>query len=364
MGAVSTPVYRESSHRRSLLDKQFGDALHMTQPLKAMDQKLDRIRAGNYKPADFIVADAKDGEMGDGTNAPGPYYDDMNRPLEKRMPREAYRNAQREMVKSGLVDIMLSALSTQEVLVAEGLYENSPVTPACRLNDATDIWGFRGASYKQNEQARPFRTVRLDRARDIVDLGLYAITFYNDIDRDVDMLNKYSAFRDEAESVGMRHFLEVFNPVKPVDTYGVDFGFYLNDAITRALAGVVKRDRPVFLKMAYNGPRIMEELAAYDPTDLVVGILGGPPGTARDTFEMISQAERHGARISLFGRKIYAAESAIEMVRGMRQVIERETTPAEAVKIYHDKLAKMGIHARRSLADDMQVTEPLLKAGT
>ncbi|MEJ0097515.1 MAG: hypothetical protein WDM84_05710 [Bauldia sp.] len=301
--------------------------------------------------------------MGAGTSAPGPVYDERNQPTDRMKPLAAYRDAQREMVRSGLVDIMLSALSTAEVLVDEGLYKDSPVTPACRLNDTTDIWGFRGAYYKSKEQARPFRTVRLDRAREILDLGLYAITLYNDIDRDIDTLNRYSEFRAQAEAAGMRHFLEVFNPEFPVDTLGVDYGFFLNDAITRALGGVTKRDRPVFLKMAYNGPRVMEELASYDPENLVIGILGGPPGTTRDTFEMVAQAERHGARVSLFGRKVYAAEAAVEVVRGMRRVIEKEVTPAEAVKQYHDYLAKARIPARRSLADDLEITEPLLKAG-
>ncbi len=67
---------------------------------------------------------------------------------------------------------------------------------------------------------------------------------------------------------------------------------------------------PKFLKLQYNGPRAMEELASYDPTHLIVGILGGAAGTARDTFELLSQAEKYGARVALFGRKIHRAEAA------------------------------------------------------
>ena len=54
----------------------------------------------------------------------------------------------------------------------------------------------------------------------------------------------------------------------------------------------------------------MEELASYDPKQLIVGVLGGGKGTTRDTFELALQAERYGARVALFGRnlgdKLYA----------------------------------------------------------
>jgi len=37
---------------------------------------------------------------------------------------------------------------------------------------------------------------------------------------------------------------------------------------------------------------------------LVVGLLGGSSGTTRDTFELLSQGEKAGARVALFGRKL------------------------------------------------------------
>ena len=55
--------------------------------------------------------------------------------------------------------------------------------------------------------------------------------------------------------------------------------------------------------MAYNGSDVLAELAGHDPS-LVVGVLGGSAGTTRDTFELLHRAERHGARVALFGRKI------------------------------------------------------------
>jgi len=39
---------------------------------KSLDKKLKRILDGNYKPKDFIIADAKDGDMAGGIEAPGP----------------------------------------------------------------------------------------------------------------------------------------------------------------------------------------------------------------------------------------------------------------------------------------------------
>ena len=128
----------------------------------------------------------------------------------------------------------------------------------------------------------------------------------------------------------MRHFLEVFNPAFDIRlTAGADIGSFINDNIVRTLAGVMEADYPKFLKLQYNGPRAMEELASYDPGHLIVGILGGAAGTARDTFELLSQAENYGARVALFGRKIHLAESPIDIVahdaRGGRPDRRRRT---------------------------------------
>ena len=158
----------------------------------------------------------------------------------------------------------------------------------------------------------------------------------------------------------MRHFLEVFNPAFPIDTGDEEIGIFINDAIVRCLAGVASADRPLFLKMQYNGARAMSELAAFDPGNLIVGILGGSAGTTRDTFELISQAERFGARVALFGRKIYFAEDSVEIVRSMRRVVEGALSPIEAVKAYHGHLGKTGLTPARALEDDLAVTDPIL----
>ena len=137
---------------------------------------------------------------------------------------------------------------------------------------------------------------------------------------------------------------------------------YVNDCMMRCLAGVTKADRPQFLKIAYNGPKALEELASYDPS-VVVGVLGGGAGTTRDCFELLNQAEKYGARVALFGRKINLAEDPLAMVSFMREVANGSIRPEEAVKAYHGSLQKSGIVPARELATDSAITEKVLKAG-
>jgi DhnA family fructose-bisphosphate aldolase class Ia len=321
---------------------------------KRMDQKLARIKSGAYKPVDFIIADAKDGDMAFGCATPGKAADGRMKPL------SAYRADMKAVVDSDLVDIMLVSLSSAEVLTAQGAFAKTDITTAVRLNDTSDIWQARGGTYPKSP-AVPFRTARLDRARTVADLGLYAITFYNDLAQDRETLNAYARFRDEATAAGMRHFLEVFNPLFPVATGDVDFAAYNNDCITRCLAAVSRLDRPIFLKASYNGPRATEEIASYDPENLTFGILGGGAGTTRDCLELILQAEKYGARVALFGRKIYYSENSVLMLTAMRRVIEERISSEEGVKAYHADLAKAGIKPHRALADDLDLTEAVLK---
>ena len=58
---------------------------------------------------------------------------------------------------------------------------------------------------------------------------LYSVTFNNDLDHDLATLEAYRAFRGEAAEVGMRHFLEVFNPNAPVGLAPADVGGLVND---------------------------------------------------------------------------------------------------------------------------------------
>ena len=157
--------------------------------VRSLDRKLASIRNGKYTPDDFIIADAKDGDIGFGRSscvrdAKGNFT-----------PRATHLEAIREMTKSGLVDIMLMSASTAERLSSEGLFKGGDVTPAIRLNDTTDIWSARGGRYKE-EPSRHHRTARIDQARKIADLGLYSVTFSNQ--RDIDAAERRGLFRRSA----------------------------------------------------------------------------------------------------------------------------------------------------------------------
>src|SRR5690348_3129730 len=190
---------------------------------KSLDLKLARIHADPHGCKDFILADAKDADMALAIGAPGRSPEAHSGELRYRTLQE-FRDIIEQIVEQKLVDIMLMSASTSEVLTLHRrLFDNSPVTPAVRANDTTDIHIIRGARYP-GEPSRPFRTATLDhiqcghldctaeeRGRG-VDLGLYSITFNNDTALDREALEAYKAFRLEAEAKGFRHFLEVFDP--------------------------------------------------------------------------------------------------------------------------------------------------------
>ena len=96
--------------------------------------------------------------------------------------------------------------------------------------------------------------------------------------------------------------------------------------------------------------------------EILVGIFPGAGGTTRDTFELLAQSKRHGARLALFGRKINQAESPLDLIEILRRVADDELTPADGVSLYHDRLTKGRIPARIALDEDQLVSQPVLKA--
>jgi hypothetical protein len=324
---------------------------------RRLDRKLAAILAGRYTPDDFIIADAKDADMAFGVAAPGPVPGGFR-------TRATYLDNMRALVAADALDVLLTSASNGERLASDGSLDDSSndggVTLAVRANDTTDIWNHRGSSYAC-APSRPFRTADLAAVRPFCDLVLYSVTFNNDLERDLATLEAYGAFRREAAAVGMRHFLEIFNPNAPVGLAPEDTGAFVNDSIIRTLAGVTTAHRPLFLKMAYNGADALAELVEHDPS-VVVGILGGSAGTTRDTFELLDRAQRGGARVALFGRKIQRAESQLDLVGLMRPVLRGELSPADAVRAYHDALAKADTTPYRSLQDDLEVTDPVLRS--
>ncbi len=350
--------------------------------MKSLDRKLADIKANPASRA-FIIADAKDADMAFGVRAPGPRsYLSVRGERPARFSPEiwsrseyGYRNLPefldviREVVHQGLVDLMLmSAYVNDQLTIKEGLFANSPVTPAARANDATDVWAVRHGCYT-SEPAQPFRTaaidyiqcgkIECDRTTDGfpgANLGLYSVTFVNDLDRDRETLLAFKAFREEAERKKFRYFLEVFDPNIKSGIASEKLGEFINDNIVRSLAGVPEAGRPLFLKIVYHGPRAMEELAQYDP-NLVVGILGGSAGTTYDAFRLIHDAQKYGARVALFGRKINNAEHQLAFIEMLRLITEGRVNPEEAVRAYHGVLQAKQIQPRLPLEKDLELTD-------
>jgi len=337
---------------------------------KSLDAKLDRIIA-DTSCNEFILADAKDPDMAFGLAAPGLKAGGDPKRGPYRTLSE-FDDVIRELVSEGLVDIMLMSASTSERLaINEGLFHDSLVTPAVRMNDTSDIWLASGSGGYAEEPALPFATTTIHQARSghvsgrepagphPVDLGLFSVTLNDNARLDRAMLEAYRSFRIEAEQEGFRHFLEVFFPNALCKVPGTrladqpaDISRFLADHVVRMLAGVPKAGRPIFLKIPYLGSEVTEMLAAYDP-NVVVGILGGAAGTTHDAFWLVADAKAHGARVALFGRKINAAEHQPSFVRLLREVASSNVAADEAVKAYHSELAKRGLKPHRPLEEDL-----------
>jgi L-lactate dehydrogenase len=294
---------------------------HCALCMKSLDRKLADIRT-NPGSRSFIIADAKDADMAFGVRATGPRsYLSAGGERPARFSPEiwtreefGYRNLPefldiiREVTHQGLVDIVLmSAYVNEQLAIKERLFEESHVTPAARANDTTDVWAIRHGCYTR-EPAQPFRTatidhiqcgqIECDRTTDAflgANLGLYSVTFVNELEQDRETLCWFKEFREEAERKRFRYFLEVFDPNVPTGVSPEKLGEFINDQILRSLAGVTEAGRPLFLKIVYHGPRAMEELVQYDP-NMIVGILGGPERskgrTARATEGMPARPAR------------------------------------------------------------------------
>src|SRR5436190_7561162 len=190
--------------------------------MKSLDAKLAEIKA-NPSSRSFIIADAKDADMAFGVRAPGPrsYLSARGERPARFSPevwtREeyGYRNLPefldiiREVVHQGIVDIMLmSAYVNEQLSIKERLFRDSHVTPAARANDTTDVWAIRHGCYTR-EAAQPFRSATIDQIqcgeveceRDGrapfrgANLGLYSITYVNDLAQDREALACYKESR-------------------------------------------------------------------------------------------------------------------------------------------------------------------------
>src|SRR6516165_4957439 len=169
---------------------------------KSLDRKLKAIHADPQRCQAFILADAKDADMALAIGAPGKSPEAHSGELRYRSLAE-FRDIIEQIVEQGLVDIMLMSASTSEVLtIHKRIFDGSPVTPAARANDTTDIHIIRGSMYP-TDPSLPFRTATLDHIqcghldckpeeRKLgANLGLYSITFQNDTVIDRQALQEY-----------------------------------------------------------------------------------------------------------------------------------------------------------------------------
>ncbi len=329
-------------------------------PTTRLEEKLARIRKDPSGSTDFLICDAKDGDMGGGIPMPGVARNGEGQPTGRFKSRFDHLAQVEALVEQDILDLMLLSVGNLDHLRRKGVFEGSRMGTAIRANDTTDIWGARHSRYKQ-QPSLPHRTALVAHAKALADIGLYSITFMNDAERDALAGDHYRAFRIECEEHGFPHFLEVFNPNVGMDKASArEIGEFVNDNIVRVFAAVPEAQRPRFLKIVYNGPKALEELVNYDPT-LIVGILGGGAGTARDTFELLEASKKGGARVVLFGRKINLAEHPLALVALMRRLVEGEVGPEEAVRAYHNEMARAGIVPVRPLEQDLEITEAVLK---
>src|SRR5688572_14302066 len=98
-----------------------------------LDEKLARIRAGQYRRSDFVIADAKDGDMGPSLTSTGPKRAADGSWTRYRM-REEFLSEIRAIIAQDIVDIMLVSASNCERLMDDHAFNGSRVKPAIRAN--------------------------------------------------------------------------------------------------------------------------------------------------------------------------------------------------------------------------------------
>ena len=341
---------------------------------KSLDAKLARIHADPHGCKDFILADAKDADMALSIGAPGRSPEAHSGEVRYRTLAE-FRDVIEQIVEQELVDIMLMSASTSEALtIQKRIFDNSPVTPAARANDTTDIHIVRGGRYPaeavaavphRDARSHPVRPSRLQAG------GAPPRRRPRPVQHHLQQRHRHStgkrwrstsssAWRPSARAFAI--FWKSSIRIVPKRSRRASVPDFINDAIVRTLGGVTAKGRPLFLKMVYHGPKAMEELVHYDP-HLVVGILGGSAGTTYDAFKLLSEAKKYGARVALFGRKINNAENQFAFIRFLRWIADGEISAEEAVQAYHGVLQKLGIKPQRSLEDDMKLQTNVMSYG-
>ena len=233
--------------------------------------KIASIRANPSGAKDFILADAKDADMAVRPGRAGKDPRTGQVPLAGRVSRSDARDHQAGPGRHH-ADVRQHQRPADDQRATVRELARHPRRPRQRH----DRYPPPRRRHLRAEPSRPFRTATIEQIQSGEvnaaertpagsDLGLYSITPNNKLDFDYVTLEAYKAFRIEAEAKGFRHFLEVFDPNACGGSLpGRPGPIYQRP--DRPHAGRCARSgRPVFLKIAYHGPKAMEELAAYDP---------------------------------------------------------------------------------------------------
>jgi len=72
---------------------------------------------------------------------------------------------------------------------------------------------------------------------------------------------------------------------------------------------------------------------------------------------LIHDAQKYGARVALFGRKINNAEHQLAFIEMLRLITDQKISPEEAVRAYHGVLQAKGIKPKLSLEKDLELTD-------
>ena len=120
--------------------------------MKSLDIKLEKISDGSSTAKDFVIADAKDADMGAGRRAPGFLRNQDGSQSDKIDSFQNYLNKMQSLTETGLVDVMLMSATAAERLVNKKIFEKTSVTPAMRLHDTSCIWAMiRNGEYDKEK---------------------------------------------------------------------------------------------------------------------------------------------------------------------------------------------------------------------
>jgi hypothetical protein len=72
---------------------------------------------------------------------------------------------------------------------------------------------------------------------------------------------------------------------------------------------------------------------------------------------LIHDAQKYGARVALFGRKINNAEHQLAFIEMLRLITDGKLKPEEAVRAYHGVLQAKNLKPKLPLDKDLELTD-------